>query len=118
WGVKNESLQSLLLNVPLISGLRFPTKHLAAASLGLSVLAARGVAGAWPSRAAFRIAASALLLAMFCVSLYVWSTDPTSGFEFRPLVEPVIAVTAMAAIVFAVRRSSPIDALAPALVAL
>ncbi len=118
WGVKEESLQRLVAHLPLISGLRFPTKYLAAASLGLSVLAARGVMGPWPSRFTVRAGGAVLVAVLSCVSVFRWSTDPTAAFEFRALFEPAIAIAATAALVLWARSRPRAEFLVPALVAL
>ena len=117
WGVKEESLQRLVAHLPLIPGLRFPTKHLAAVSLGLSILAARGVMGPWPSRSTVRVGGAVLIIGLSCVLLFIWGTDPAAAFQFRALFEPVIAIAATAAVVLSV-RGRRIEALVPALVAL
>ncbi len=118
WGVTDESLQRVMAPWPLVSGLRFPTKHLAAASLGLSVLAACGSTGPWPGRAPLRIGVSALLIGLACASLFVWSTEPASGFEFRALLKPALAFSAIGALAFAIRRPSRAESFLPALAAL
>jgi hypothetical protein len=79
WGVRNDFLQSLLAQVPLVSGLRFPTKHLAAASLGLALLAAKAVTESkqWTTRARGWTVAFAALALMAGGSLFYWATGPS-----------------------------------------
>ncbi len=79
WGVRNDLLQSLLAQVPLVSGLRFPTKHLAATSLGLALLAAKGVTESrpWTARARRSTVAFVALALMAGGGLFYWATSPS-----------------------------------------
>ena len=118
WGIRSESLQSMVAHLPLVSGLRFPTKHLAASSLGLAVLAAHGVMtqGRWPARSGTRIGLSVLVVVSLCGALFMWSTQPQMPFEVRALVEPGVAVASVAGVFLAARKLSLASRLFPLLV--
>ncbi|MEO8499967.1 MAG: YfhO family protein [Vicinamibacteria bacterium] len=120
WGVRDESLQSLIAHLPLVSGLRFPTKHLAASSLALAVLAAQGVMTPrpWPARSGVRIGLVVLALFAACAALFAWSRSSASPFEWRALLEPSVAILTVAGLFFAWRKSSALSWLFPALVAI
>ena len=117
WGITDEFLQSAVARLPLVSGLRFPTKHLVASSLGLALLAAQGVV---PSRTPVRVRAfgGGFLIAAcaFAAVLFNWST--LSGpFEVRALAEPGVAlVSAVCALLGASQLPGSLK-WAPALVA-
>ena len=76
FGVRDESLQEIVARIPLLSGLRFPTKHLAATSLGLALLASRGVSSpATPDKRTQRaILFSMLTLLAALIGVHAWAT--------------------------------------------
>jgi len=118
WGVKDETLQWLVSQIPVVSQMRFPTKHLAAASLGLALLAARGV---MPGPDVRRI--GRFLLVFFAVAvlvgigIFVRTTDPGVPFEPRSLIAPLVAVFMSLAMFAVIRGSAVIARVAPVLVA-
>jgi len=100
WGVRSEWLQAVVAHVPLVSGLRFPTKHLAAVSLGLSVLAAFGVIGAasWTAGERRRILAGTALAITGCALLFLGATDLRAPFDGSALISPALALAALVGI--------------------
>jgi hypothetical protein len=116
-GVKSEWLQRLIAHVPLIRGLRFPTKHLAASSLGLAILASRGVEAPWPDRLPHRVGAVAFASVLYCMILFAWSTGPGAAFDARALIEPTIALVAVVVLLLTLKRGSRAAVLLPAVVA-
>lgn len=97
WGIRNEWLQAMVSQLPLVSGLRFPTKHLAAASLGLSILAACAItsAASWTARERRGIAIGAALVACFGAFLFLGATSPGAPFDASALVRPTLALAAL-----------------------
>jgi hypothetical protein len=118
-GVRNETLQALVGQLPLVSGLRFPTKHLVASSLGLSLLAASGVMtpSPWPARLKRGIAALVVATLGATAVLFIVSTKPGVAFEPAALVHPLIAIAVVGALLILRSRSERWIALIPALVA-
>jgi hypothetical protein len=117
WGIRSEDLQEMVGRLPFVSGLRFPTKHLAAASLGLAILAGNAPAlRTRPSLAAGRwMALGVAGLMVTSVAIYAWATG---GLAMpRPVLTALAATLALAlAIAFA---GTPLRApLAPLLVGL
>lgn len=100
WGIRNETLQAAISQVPLVAGLRFPTKHLAAASLGLSVLAAFGVMGAasWTAGERRRILAGTAAVITGCALLFLGATDLRASFDGSALISPGLALAALVGI--------------------
>jgi hypothetical protein len=101
WGVRNEWLQAVLGHVPLVSGLRFPTKHLAAVSLGLSILAAGAVTGTagWTAREKKWIFIGAAIVVVSCALLFYGTTETSAPFDGNALIRPCLAVAALFVIV-------------------
>lgn len=118
-GIRNEWLQEMIGHIPLVSGLRFPTDHLAGASLGLSLLAAGGITAAatWTSSGRRRVLAGALVAVAACAVLFYATTDASAPFDPNALIRPSLAVAVLVTIV---RAGSATSAawLLPALVAL
>ncbi len=118
-GIRNEWLQEMIGHLPLVSGLRFPTKHLAGASLGLSLLAAGGITAAatWTSSGRRRVLAGALVAVAACAVLFYATTDASAPFDPNALIRPSLAVAVLVTIVRAGSATSAASLL-PALVAL
>ncbi|MBX7185822.1 MAG: YfhO family protein [Vicinamibacteria bacterium] len=97
WGVRSEALQEVVGRIPLVSGLRFPTKHLAAASLGLSLLAAGAVgrAASWTSSAKRLVLSGSLLAFLACVLLFRGAAYEGSSFDSNALIRPSLALGAL-----------------------
>ena len=97
WGIRNEWLQAAVSHVPLVSGLRFPTKHLAAASLGLSILAACAITSAalWTARERKRILIAAAFAIAACALLFYEATDPKAPLDGHALIRPLLACVAL-----------------------
>ncbi len=72
WGVQNNFVQGFIAQVPLVSGLRFPTKHLAATSLGLALLASRGIQAPSLGRGPVWAAIGGALILF--LALHAWAT--------------------------------------------
>ena len=100
WGVRSEWLQTLLGHVPLVSGLRFPTKHLAGASLGLAILAACGAdgAGSWSVSERRRVVMGAAVSLLGGFLLFYGVTDWEAPFDAPALIRPALALLALAGI--------------------
>jgi hypothetical protein len=101
WGIRSDALQELVGRLPLVSGLRFPTKHLAAASLGLALLAARATAvgppqglGAWRGPVL-----GPLLAVIVFLSLHSWATGMLPDFaRLLPLAGPLLIASAISVV--------------------
>ncbi len=119
WGIRSEWLQAVMGQVPLVSGLRFPTKHLAAASLGLSVLAALGVtsAASWTASERRRILAGTAVVIAGCALLFFGATDVRAPFDGSALIRPALALGALLGIL-RLGRAPSMAWLIPGLVAL
>lgn len=119
WGVRNEGLQEVIGHIPLVAGLRFPTKHLAAASLGLSILAACGITGAasWTGALRRRILLAAAAALVACALLFYAATDVRAPFDASALIRPSLAMVALLGLLRAGGHSSH-GWLLPGLVAL
>jgi len=97
WGVRDEWLQAALGHVPLVSGLRFPTKHLAAVSLGLSTFAAGAVTSTapWAAREKKQILIGAAIIVLSCALLFYGTTDLSAFFDANALIRPFLALAAL-----------------------
>jgi hypothetical protein len=118
WGVRDETLQWLLSQIPVVSQMRFPTKHLVLASLGLALLSARGALPG-PDIARFGRFLTLFLAAFVLVTIgiFVWSTERSVPFEPRSLGAPLLAVAAFFGMFAVIRGPAAITRLAPLLVA-
>jgi hypothetical protein len=119
WGIRNEDLQALIGHIPLVSGLRFPTKHLAGMSLGLSVLAAGGVKGSasWTSSERRRVLAGLFIAIAACALLFYRATDERAPFDVTALIGPSLAIAALLGIL-RLRGAASTAWILPGLVAL
>lgn len=117
WGVRDGTLQWLLSQIPVVSQMRFPTKHLVSASLGLAMLAARGALPGPHIHRVGRLLAVFLAAAVLgATGIFVWSTDPGVPFEPRSLVAPLLAVTLFFGMFVVTRGPATVTRLAPLLV--
>jgi hypothetical protein len=100
WGIKSDTLQELVGRLPLVSGLRFPTKHLAAASLGLSLLAASVCDsprwfGGWRG-----LTLGPLAAVVFVAGLHSWATGTLPDVaRLTPLASPLLIACVIAVVV-------------------
>ncbi|MEO8359963.1 MAG: hypothetical protein ABI672_08030, partial [Vicinamibacteria bacterium] len=96
WGVRSNELQSVIARIPLVSGLRFPTKHLILSSLALAILAAWGVSGfeSWGSRSKRWAALFGGFSTLAAGLLFAWSTGPSASVDPTALISPAIALVA------------------------
>lgn len=119
WGIRNEWLQEMIGHIPLVSGLRFPTKHLVGASLGLSILAAGGVTGAasWTSSESRRVLAGVFIAIAACALLFYGATDERAPLEVTALIRPCLAIAVALGVLHA-GSVSTVAWLLPVLVAL
>jgi hypothetical protein len=119
WGIRSDGLQELVGRLPLVGGLRFPTKHLAAASLGLALLASRAV-GERSSlrRAPWRgLALGPVGAVVVFIGLHFWATGALPGLAaLKPLGGPLLIACAIAVVVQ--KRADRLEQLAPFVVAL
>lgn len=120
WGVRDGSLQMWISHLPIVSGLRFPTKFLAGASLGLAMMAAAvTLPGEVPRRERSLRSALALVAGTMgsLAGLWLWSTGGGSApsgrivfFALGPIAGTLVALLVAPA------RSRPL--LLPLLVAM
>lgn len=103
WGVTSPSLQEWISRLPILAGLRFPTKALVGASLGLAMLAA-GAGGArdearrtLPLRVPLGLGAATLAALGLLWSWATGGTAPASMLIVRAAGPFLLAVAALAA---------------------
>lgn len=118
WGVRNEGLQHLVAQVPLVSGLRFPTKHLVATSLGLALAAAHAVATPkdWSPRARKQVMAGAGFSLALLAGLFGAAADWSARWDPRLMGRPFLACVCVAMVFVAGRRVAGAYLILPAIV--
>jgi len=108
WGIQNLTLQDLVASVPLVSGLRFPTKYLAAASLGLAILASHALPGRSFRPRALLAGLGCVLLSFLGLQWWATGTAMVNVPTLVPLALPLAVSLGIAAVAGQARRLAPL----------